>query len=73
MPDTVPNGKAYLKLEQAVLDEARRLSLVPSDFDLKVWSWYASGGTGHPDLSAQGMLHTLQEARPGLAPAITAM
>ena len=51
VPASVPTGKEYLRLESLVLAEADRLGMSEADFDLAVWSWYASGRRGLPDLT----------------------
>ena len=51
VPPTVPKGKNYDRLERLLLAEADRLQMPMCDFDLKVWSWYASGNKGTPSLS----------------------
>jgi thermostable 8-oxoguanine DNA glycosylase len=48
VPNTIPTGKDYLRLEGILLTEADRLGLTMSDFDLQIWSWYASGNSGKP-------------------------
>ena len=52
VPDTVPTGRDYTRLEAAVLAEADRLGLDPADFDLRVWSWYSSGNRAAPAFGA---------------------
>ena len=52
VPDTIPTGADYLRLERVVLGEADRLGLAAADFDLKVWAWYASGKQGTPEFSS---------------------
>lgn len=48
-----PTGQVYARLEQAVLAEVDRLGMSQADFDLQVWSWYASGeNEGAPPFAA---------------------
>lgn len=47
VPNGVPTGKEYARLERIVIDRARSLGLPLDEFDLAVWSHYASGGV-HP-------------------------
>lgn len=54
VPHGPPGPRDYARLEALVLAEADRLGLAPADFDLRVWSWYASGNRGRPDLRATG-------------------
>ena len=51
VPDAIPRGKEYLRLEAVILAEADRLGLSAADFDLQVWSWYASGKQGTTEFS----------------------
>jgi hypothetical protein len=51
VPDTIPTGKDYLRLEAVILGEADRLGLTVADFDLKVWTWFANGNTGVPEFA----------------------
>lgn len=44
VPDGIPNGPDYLRLEKLLLAEAARKKLSMADFDLKIWSHYASKG-----------------------------
>jgi len=44
VPDGIPNGPDYLRLEKLLLAEAAKKSLTMADFDLKIWSHYASKG-----------------------------
>lgn len=48
IPDTVPTGKHYLRLEKYMLDKAESMNLSMQDLDLKIWSWYANKNTGVP-------------------------
>lgn len=47
VPDTIPVGETYLRLEAIMLDAARAAGMPMADFDLAVWKHYASGGA-HP-------------------------
>jgi len=47
VPNGVPTGKEYARLERIVIDRARELGMPLDGFDLAVWSHYASGGA-HP-------------------------
>ena len=40
---TIPTGKKYNELEKIMLKEAKKANMNPADFDLKIWSHYASG------------------------------
>ncbi len=40
--------RLYPALEKSVLAHADRFGLDPADFDLRVWRWYAGGGSGLP-------------------------
>ena len=55
VPSGVPTGKVYARLEQAVLAASEASGLSFADFDLGVWSWYASGGQGMPVLAPAGV------------------
>jgi thermostable 8-oxoguanine DNA glycosylase len=44
VPDGIPNGPEYLRLEKLLLAEAAKKKLSMADFDLKIWSHYASKG-----------------------------
>lgn len=44
VPDTIPTGKKYLALEKILLAEAAKKQMAMADFDLAIWSHYASGG-----------------------------
>lgn len=48
VPDSIPTGKHYLRLEKIMLAEADRLEMDMADFDLKIWSWHASKKEGQP-------------------------
>jgi len=47
IPNGVPTGKEYYRLERIVIDRAREVGMSLHEFDLAVWSHYASGGV-HP-------------------------
>lgn len=49
IPNTVPSGKNYLRLEHYMLEEAKNKHMSMQDLDLKIWSWYANKKTGIPD------------------------
>jgi hypothetical protein len=44
VPAGIPNGPDYLRLEKVLLAEAAKKNLTMADFDLKIWSHYASNG-----------------------------
>lgn len=44
VPDGIPVGADYLRLEKLLLAEAAKKKLSMADFDLKIWSHYASKG-----------------------------
>ena len=44
VPDGIPVGKEYLRLESILLADAASKSMVMADYDLKIWSHYASKG-----------------------------
>ncbi|MNK44132.1 hypothetical protein D3C87_628550 [compost metagenome] len=44
VPDSIPNGPDYLRLEKLLLAEAAKKKLAMADFDLAIWSHYAGGG-----------------------------
>lgn len=44
VPDGVPTGRRYAECEKIVIAEAEASGLTAADFDLAVWSHYASGG-----------------------------
>lgn len=44
VPDGIPNGSDYLRLEKILLAEAAKKKIAMADFDLKIWSHYASNG-----------------------------
>ncbi len=48
VPDSVPSGKAYARLERVMLDLSDASGMTVADFDLKVWSWYADGNRDVP-------------------------
>ena len=56
VPDTIPTGKEYLRLEQIVLQEAEKANMKMSDFDLSIWSWYADGNKGKPAFLSESKL-----------------
>lgn len=47
VPKTLTSA-SYLRLEQSMLDEARRLNKSINTLDLEIWSHYASGKDGDP-------------------------
>jgi hypothetical protein len=51
VPDTIPSGEEYLRLERLILAEAAKYGMKPHVFDLAVWSWYSSGNKGMPILA----------------------
>ncbi|MDW9478838.1 hypothetical protein GOB57_09090 [Sinorhizobium meliloti] len=44
VPETIPVGKEYLRLEQLMLKYARAAGMTMADFDLTIWKHYASKG-----------------------------
>lgn len=44
VPDGIPNGPDYLRLEKILLAEAAKKKLSMANFDLAIWSHYASKG-----------------------------
>ena len=44
VPDSIPNGSDYLRLEKLLLAEAAKKKLSMANFDLAIWSHYASKG-----------------------------
>lgn len=44
VPAGIPNGPDYLRLESLLITEAQQKGLTMADFDLKIWSHYASNG-----------------------------
>lgn len=44
VPAGIPNGPDYLRLESLLIAEAQQKGLTMADFDLKIWSHYASNG-----------------------------
>lgn len=53
VPKGVPTGKSYARLERIVIDRARSVGMPLDQFDLAVWSHYASGGASAlPGLAA---------------------
>jgi hypothetical protein len=48
VPDKAPTGPRYAALERIVLADVAASGMAAADFDLAVWSWYASGGKGAP-------------------------
>lgn len=51
VPDTIPNGADYLRLQDIVVAEADRLNMGVAEFDLKVWTWFEARNTGIPDFA----------------------
>lgn len=49
IPEKVPSGKTYLRLEQYMLNEANEKNISMQDLDLKIWSWYANKNKNVPD------------------------
>lgn len=43
-PSTIPTGKKYLELEAILIDVAKSKNMTMAQFDLAVWSHYASKG-----------------------------
>lgn len=48
----VPSGAKYDEFEQIMLSQAIKHNMDPADFDLKIWSWYASGAKGKLEFAA---------------------
>lgn len=48
VPETIPTGNEYLRLERIVLEWAKQHGMKPHVFDLAIWSWYSSGNKGQP-------------------------
>lgn len=44
VPNGVPTGKVYARLEQIMIAETKASGMSPADFDLAIWSHYASNG-----------------------------
>lgn len=44
VPDGIPNGPDYLRLEKILLAEATKKKMAMADFDLAIWSHYAGNG-----------------------------
>lgn len=44
VPDGIPNGPDYLRLEKILLAEAAKKKMAMADFDLAIWSHYAGNG-----------------------------
>lgn len=44
VPKGVPTGKVYARLEQIMIAETKASGMTPADFDLAIWSHYASNG-----------------------------
>jgi thermostable 8-oxoguanine DNA glycosylase len=44
VPDGIPTGNEYLRLEAILLAEAKSKNMKMADFDLAIWSHYASKG-----------------------------
>jgi len=44
VPEGIPNGPDYLRLEAILLAEAQKKKMAMADFDLAIWSHYAGGG-----------------------------
>ena len=41
VPDSTPNDKKYLVIEQWFLEEAKKANMTPADFDLMLWNKYS--------------------------------
>ena len=49
VPDTIPTGREYLRMEAAFMAEADRLEVPMAVLDLRIWSHYAAGNRSKPE------------------------